>query len=70
MISEDELAVAMEGYGVPAAYSRVLAQLDTAIRNGEEDRTNDVVEEVTGRKPKGFEEFVDDYVRRGVWEKK
>lgn len=68
-ITEDELAITMSEY-VPKDYARILAQLDTAIRNGEEERLSpQVVERVTGRKPVSFESFVDRCVGKGVWDK-
>jgi len=68
-ITEDEAASAMKAaWGLPGDYARILAQLDTAIKNGEEERLNDVVLQVTGRKPKTFEEFVNECAEKGVWE--
>ncbi len=69
-ITEKQLATAMECMGIPKDYANMLAVLDTAIKNGAENRTNDVVEKVTGKKPRGFESFVDECVERGVWAKK
>jgi festuclavine dehydrogenase len=70
-ITEDEAASAMiAAWGLPGDYARILAQLDTAIKNGEEERLNDVVLQVTGRKPKTFEEFVNECVEKGVWEQR
>ncbi len=68
-ITEDELAASMSAF-IPPDYARVLARLDTAIKNGEEERINDVVEKITGRKPKSLEAFVDECVERGVWDRK
>ena len=68
-ISEQELADGMKAF-LPEEYARMLAQLDTAIREGREERLNGVVEQVTGRKPKTLGTFVDECVREAVWEKK
>lgn len=69
-ISEGELAAGMTTDGVPADYSRLLAQLDTAIKNGAEERLNRVVLEVTGREARRFLEYVDGCVESGIWMKK
>lgn len=50
-------------------YANVLASLDTAIKNGAENRVNNVVEDVTGEKPVSFETYIDGCVQRGVWAK-
>jgi festuclavine dehydrogenase len=66
-ITEEEAAFAMTvAWGLPDNYARILAQLDTAIRNKEEERINDIVLRVTGREPKTFEEFVNASVVKGV----
>ena len=60
----------MTNFGVPGDYARLLAQLDTAIKNGEEERLNSVVLDVTGREPTRFEDFADRCVEKSVWVKK
>ncbi|KAI1375390.1 putative ergot alkaloid A [Hypoxylon crocopeplum] len=57
-LSESELAARHQRFGVPAEYASILAAMDTAIRNGAEDRTSDVVRSVTSREPRRFEDFV------------
>ncbi|TVY68925.1 Agroclavine dehydrogenase, partial [Lachnellula suecica] len=42
-ISERELAEGMKGFGIPGDYADMLAQLDTAIREGKEERLNGTV---------------------------
>jgi festuclavine dehydrogenase len=69
-LTEDELADAMANFGIPGDYARLLAQLDTAIKNGEEERLNTVILDVTGREPTRFQEFVERCVEKGVWMKK
>jgi festuclavine dehydrogenase len=69
-LTEDELADAMTNFGIPGDYARLLAQLDTAIKNGEEERLNRVILDVTGREPTRFQEFVERCVEKGVWMKK
>lgn len=68
-LSEDELASVFEGYGIPKDYSRVLAELDTHIKEGKEEVMNDTVFKVTGKTPVKFGEFVGECVRKGVWKK-
>ena len=51
-------------------YAEVLAQLDTAVKNGIENRLNDDVLRVTGKEPRKFEDYVDEYVKKGVWARK
>ncbi|KAG8163579.1 hypothetical protein KVR01_006876 [Diaporthe batatas] len=43
--------------GLSEEYARVLASMDISIRNGSEERLNDVVLRETGRGPKTFREF-------------
>jgi festuclavine dehydrogenase len=66
-LREEELAEAMTSFGIPEDYAKVLAQLDTAIKNGDEERLNSVILDVTGREPKRFQDFVEKCVESGVW---
>jgi hypothetical protein len=68
-ITEEELAAGMATF-MPKEYATLLAQLDTAIKSGAEDRVNDTVEKITGRKPVTFEAYVKKCVESGVWVKK
>lgn len=43
--------------GLSEEYAQVLASMDIPIKDGSEERLNDVVLRVTGRKPKTFREF-------------
>jgi hypothetical protein len=70
VISEEEMAKAMVGFGIAEDYAGMLAGLDTAIKEGKEERINGVVREVTGREPKKLGVFVDECVQRGIWVKK
>ena len=56
--------------GLAPELVKALAAMDTAIKDGAEDRLNDAVLKVTGKKPKTLEEFVDEVVGMRVWEKK
>jgi len=67
-ITEDELAAEMTSF-LPAEYARLLAQLDTAIKNGAEVRLNSVVLDVTGREPRRFRDFMERCVESCVWVK-
>ncbi|RDW58839.1 hypothetical protein BP6252_13315 [Coleophoma cylindrospora] len=69
-ITEAELAAGMCEAGLPEDYAIVLAQLDTAIREGAEARTNDVLPRLLGRPPILFEEYVKGCVSEGVWDRK
>ncbi|RYP20380.1 hypothetical protein DL765_002838 [Monosporascus sp. GIB2] len=64
-ISEAELARRHQGFGMPAQYAAILAAMDTAIKNGSEDRLSDVVLRVTGRPPRRFRDFVEE--NKDVW---
>ncbi|KAI2616063.1 putative ergot alkaloid A [Hypoxylon sp. NC1633] len=64
-IDEATLAAVYEKNGVPAEFAKLVASMDTMIKNGAEDRINDVVESVTGRKPRSFREFVE--ANKAVW---
>lgn len=43
--------------GMPRDYAEILGQFDQDIKNGSEDRLNDVVEQVTGKPPRKFMDF-------------
>ncbi|CZR54317.1 related to nucleoside-diphosphate-sugar epimerase family protein [Phialocephala subalpina] len=68
-ISEEEYAKGMANF-MPEDYANLLAGLETVIKNGGEERLNDVVLKVTGHEPRGLEDFVDEWVGKGVWDKK
>lgn len=68
-ISEEEYAKGMANF-MPEDYAKLLAGLETVIKNGGEKRLNDVVLKVTGREPRGLEDFVDEWAKKGVWDKK
>ncbi|KAF3017887.1 hypothetical protein E8E14_012980 [Neopestalotiopsis sp. 37M] len=65
-LTEKELATRHNSFGVPQEYADVLATLDTNIKNGGEDRMNDVVSSVTGQSPRSFEDFVEK--NKAVWQ--
>lgn len=59
-ISEAQMSDRFVQTGVPEAYSKPLAAMDTAIGHGSEERLNDVVQTVTGRPAKTFREFAEE----------
>jgi festuclavine dehydrogenase len=56
-LSIEELEVRFQGFGMPDNYSKMMSSLDTAIKHGSENRSNDVVLALTGRTPKTFAEW-------------
>lgn len=69
-VTENELAQGMKGAGIPEEYAGMLAAMDTAISAGKEERMNNLVGEITGKKPKTLVEYVDECIERGVWTQK
>ncbi len=68
-ISEEEYAKGMANF-MPEDYARMLAELETVIKNGGEERLNDVVLKGTGREPTRLEDFVDERAKNGIWDRK
>ncbi|KAI1414913.1 putative ergot alkaloid A [Hypoxylon sp. FL1857] len=64
-ITEAELSARYQKMGLPAEYAAVLASMDTEIRNGAEDRTNDVIRTVAGKEPRKFRDYVE--INKAVW---
>lgn len=54
----DALAALVHAAGTPRDYARLLANLDDAISRGSEDRTTPTVQDITGRPPRSFREFL------------
>ncbi|MBJ7289815.1 NAD(P)H-binding protein [Williamsia sp.] len=61
-VTVDELAALHVEHGLPAEYAPILAALDLDIAAGSENRLTDVVEDVTGRAPRSFEDFVSEFL--------
>jgi hypothetical protein len=53
--------------GIEPEYARVLARLDTAVENGDEERMNNIVEGIIGRPPMSMKCFIEVEARKGVW---
>ncbi|CCF41403.1 AFUA_2G17970 family ergot alkaloid biosynthesis protein [Colletotrichum higginsianum] len=64
-LSTQELVDRFAGQGMPRDYAEMMGGLDTAIKNGSEDRTNSVVLALTGRRPRTFRETAEK--NKGVW---
>ncbi|KAL2020726.1 hypothetical protein VTK56DRAFT_8026 [Thermocarpiscus australiensis] len=54
-----------ESFGMPEDYAKMMSALDTAIKFGSENRTNDVVRTITGRPPRKFIDYAQSV--RNVW---
>ena len=64
-LSSTEYAKRHESFGVPENYANMLHSLDTAVKFGSENRTNDVVLSMTGVKPRRFLEMAE--AVKSVW---
>ena len=56
-ITVDQLARLHSDHGLPVEFARILAALDADIARGTEDRTTDVVQQVTGHAARTFDDF-------------
>ncbi|KAK3310647.1 uncharacterized protein B0T15DRAFT_564552 [Chaetomium strumarium] len=54
-----------QSFGMPEDYSRMMSALDISIKNGAENRTNDVILAVTGSAPRKFKDFAES--AKEVW---
>ncbi|GGA40424.1 NAD(P)H-binding protein [Pelagibacterium lentulum] len=61
-LTEDEFRSMMLGFGLPAAFAEVVVRDQLAIRNGFATEVSEVVEQVIGRPPISFAQFVDSVV--------
>jgi ergot alkaloid biosynthesis protein len=57
-LSASELAAHFQSLGLGSAHAQMLAAMDSAIAAGAEDRTTTCIEQLTGRPPTAFDEFV------------
>lgn len=68
-ITEKELGDKYLGYGLPEEVARMLAELDTHIKEGKEEITGDAILKVTGKEPRGLDQYLKECVEKGVWNK-
>jgi festuclavine dehydrogenase len=61
-----ELERRHRAYGMPEDYARLLGAMETAVKFGAEERTNDAVLAMTGTAPRRFRDFA--AAMRDVWE--
>ncbi|PVH69616.1 NAD(P)-binding protein [Cadophora sp. DSE1049] len=66
-VTETQLVAGMATFGIPDEYAKALAAMERMIKEGKEERSNDIVLEVTGRRAISFKEFA--RRNRGLWEK-
>jgi festuclavine dehydrogenase len=64
-LSTTELVEHYIAAGIPSSYAKMLSSLDTSVKFGSENRTNDVVLSVTGVAPRPFREFLEE--AKAVW---
>ena len=65
-LSSAEFSKRHQSFGMPENYAEMMSSLDTAIKFGAENRTNDVVFSITGVAPRPFREYAESVKR--VWE--
>ncbi|KAK4648064.1 uncharacterized protein QC761_106810 [Podospora bellae-mahoneyi] len=65
-LSSAELEKRHARFGMPEEYARMMSAMDTAIKFGAENRTNDVIFSVTGTAPKKFRDYAMSV--KDVWE--
>ncbi|KAK0618057.1 hypothetical protein B0T17DRAFT_591954 [Bombardia bombarda] len=64
-LTSDDLERRHQSFGIPEDYSKMMSVLDTAIKHGMENRTNDVVQTITGAEPRPFREFAE--AAKEIW---
>lgn len=65
-LDERAMAARFAQAGLPDVYADLLAAMDAAIARGDEDRTTDTMERVTGRPPTALRAFAS--ANRDVWD--
>ncbi|KAK4205228.1 hypothetical protein QBC40DRAFT_323156 [Triangularia verruculosa] len=65
-LTTEELEERLVMFWMPEEYARMMSAMDTAIKFGAENRTNDVVFSVTGEAPRKFREYAESV--KDVWE--
>jgi hypothetical protein len=61
-----ELSERHQSQGLPAVYADMLAGLDGLIAKGAEERTNDIIQSLTGKSPTKLQDFLEP--NKAVWE--
>lgn len=69
-ITEEEIAADMCAAGMDGTYARSLAELDTYVKTGGEERLNDTVLRLIGKEPKRFQDYVQQSLKQGIWRMK
>ncbi|GJC86026.1 agroclavine dehydrogenase [Colletotrichum liriopes] len=64
-LSAQELVERFASQGIPRDVAEMMSGLDTAIRNGSENRTNSVVLALTGKQPRKFHDTAES--NKGAW---
>lgn len=65
-LTSEERTEQLQGFGVPEQLAQFLTWLEVITAEGHEDHLNEVVQEVTGRAPVGFDDFVEKH--KAAWE--
>lgn len=61
----EELKERHAAFGMSRDYGEMMAVLDTNVKHGAEEITNDVVLSLTGKQPKGFRQWAEE--NKSVW---
>ncbi|ANZ40469.1 ergot alkaloid biosynthesis protein [Lentzea guizhouensis] len=64
-VDADEQAAGYRAAGMPAEFATALAAVEDGIRAGREEQVSTAVEDLTGRPPRSFAEFVQEHA--GEW---
>lgn len=64
-VTAEQLVEKLKSSGMPEEYAKMLASMESLVKDGAEARMNDVVLRVTGKKPKSFREFAQE--NRDAW---
>ncbi|GAA2254467.1 NmrA family transcriptional regulator [Streptomyces ruber] len=67
-VTADEYVADLTGRGVPEGDARFVARLFTWIRDGEDAHLSSGVQDVLGRAPRDFTDFVAEAAATGVWD--
>jgi uncharacterized protein YbjT (DUF2867 family) len=68
-IGTDEQAASYRAAGIPAEFAAAIAAVEDGIRAGREDRVSTAVLDLTGRPPRTFAEFVQEWTEDGLPER-